>query len=397
MITSPIFRVNAQGIQAPSYAEILEYFQEQAKTIFGSDINLDADTQDGQLIAIFASAINDVNSQAIATYNQFNPNTAVGIGLDSAIKTNGIQRNVATHSTVDLVLIGQAGATINNGVASDSFGNNWLLPSQVIIPVNGQITVTAKAENVGAIEATPGSVTIIKTPTRGWQTVNNLQGAVIGTPVETDEQLRKRQNGSTAMASQSTWEGIVSTIANLEGVKRVSGLRNDTNETSNDGIPPHSVAIVVEGGSSQEISKAIFLKKGEGVSTYGSTLSEYTDTFGIKNKVSFTRPVSVPIYVTVSIKITPSYVSAVGNEVKQRIADYINSLDISKDVVITRVLAEAIMSGNGVDTSYQLESITIGKSESGQATATIPIAWNQYASCSLENVKIEVSDESVGE
>ena len=124
MITSPIFRVNAQGIQAPSYAEIFEYFQEQAKTIFGSDINLDADTQDGQLIAIFASAINDVNSQAIATYNQFNPNTAVGVGLDSAIKTNGIQRNVATHSTVDLVLIGQAGATINNGVASDSFGNN---------------------------------------------------------------------------------------------------------------------------------------------------------------------------------------------------------------------------------------------------------------------------------
>ena len=262
MITSPIFRVNAQGIHAPSYAEILEYFTAQAKTIFGSDINLDADTQDGQLLAIFASAINDVNSQAIATYNQFNPNTAVGVGLDSAVKTNGIKRNVATHSTVDLVIVGQAGTTINNGVVSDSFGNNWLLPTQVIIPNNGQITVTAKSENVGVVDALPNSITTIKTPTRGWQTVTNPQTAVSGVPVETDESLRKRQNASTAMASQSVWEGILSTVANLDGVTQVSGIRNDSNETSSDGIPPHSIAVVVEGGDAQGIAKAIFFKEG---------------------------------------------------------------------------------------------------------------------------------------
>ena len=397
MITSPIFRVNAQGIQAPSYAEILEYFQEQAKTIFGSDINLDADTQDGQLIAIFASAINDVNSQAIATYNQFNPNTAVGVGLDSAIKTNGIQRNVATHSTVDLVLIGQAGATINNGVASDSFGNNWLLPAQVVIPSSGQVTVTAKAEKVGAIEASENSITTIETPTRGWQSVKNPAVAVVGVPVETDAQLRQRQNKSTAMASQSVWEGVISTVANLSGVKQVNGIRNDSTKTSAEGVPAHSIAIVVDGGNAQDIARAVFLKKGEGVGTYGSTSGTYTDSFGIKNTVNFSRPTQVPIFAKVRIKASPIYLNANGEEVKQRIVDYINSLAIGKDVVITRVLAEAIMNGGVVDTEYQVENITIGKSASSQATATISIAWNQYATCSLENVVIEVSDESVNE
>ena len=397
MITSPIFRVNAQGIQAPSYAEILEYFQEQAKTIFGSDINLDADTQDGQLIAIFASAINDVNSQAIATYNQFNPNTAVGVGLDSAIKTNGIQRNVATHSTVDLVLVGQAGTTINNGVASDSFGNNWLLPAQVVIPSSGQITVTAKAEKVGAIEASENSVTTIETPTRGWQSVKNPAVAVVGVPVETDAQLRQRQNKSTAMASQSVWEGVISTVANLSGVKQVNGIRNDTTKASTEGVPAHSIALVVDGGNAQDIAQAIFLKKGEGVGTYGSTSGTYTDSFGIKNTVNFSRPTQVPIYAKVRIKASPIYLNANGEEVKQRIVGYINSLAIGKDVVITRVLAEAIMNGGVVDTEYQVENITIGKSASSQATATISIAWNQYATCSLENVVIEVSDESVNE
>lgn len=398
MITSPIFRVNAQGIHAPSYAEILEYFTAQAKTIFGSDINLDADTQDGQLLAIFASAINDVNSQAIATYNQFNPNTAVGVGLDSAVKTNGIKRNVATHSTVDLVIVGQAGTTINNGVVSDSFGNNWLLPTQVIIPNNGQITVTAKSENVGVADALPNSITTIQTPTRGWQTVTNPQSAVVGVPVETDANLRKRQNASTAMASQSVWEGILSTVANLNGVTQVSGIRNDSNKTSSEGVPPHSIAVVVEGGDAQGIAKAIFLKKGEGVGTYGSTSGTYNDSFGIKNTVNFTRPIQKRIYATVKIKASPTYLNVVGEEIKQRIANYVNALSIGKDVVITRVLAEAIMGDGGVvDTSYQLESIKLGTSASNQTTATIPIAWNEDAVCSLENISIEVSDESVNE
>ena len=192
-ISDPVFRVTSDGITAPSYDEILDYFQTQARSIFGSDINLDADTQDGQLIAIFAQAVSDVNAQAIATYNQYNPNTAVGVGLDSAVKTNGITRQSATNSTVDLVLIGQAGTVITNGYATDDNNNNWMLPDQVVIPVSGEITVTATAEEVGDIEASPNTITQIGTPTLGWQSVNNPSSATVGIAIETDSQLRARQ------------------------------------------------------------------------------------------------------------------------------------------------------------------------------------------------------------
>ena len=125
MIYDPVFSVSESGIQAPTYDEILEYFQSQAKAIFGSDINLDADTQDGQLIAIFAAALSDVNAQAISVYNAFNPATAKGIALDSAVKTNGLTRHEASHSTVDLRLVGQAGTIITNGIAIDGNDNRW--------------------------------------------------------------------------------------------------------------------------------------------------------------------------------------------------------------------------------------------------------------------------------
>ena len=138
-IDSPIFVVSASGITAPTYDEILEYFKDKAKSIFGSDINLDADTQDGQLLAIFSAAINDLNAQAISVFNAYNPNTASGVALDCAVKTNGLTRHDASRSQVDLKLVGVAGTVINNGVAIDSSDNRWLLPSTVSIPLSGEV------------------------------------------------------------------------------------------------------------------------------------------------------------------------------------------------------------------------------------------------------------------
>ena len=393
MIESPVFNVTENGIKAPSYAEILEYFKEKAKTIFGQDVDLDADTQDGQLIAIFAQAISDVNAQAIATYNQFNPNTAVGVGLDSAVKTNVIKRQEATNSTVDLVLIGQAGTVINNGIASDDAGTNWLLPEQVVIPVSGEITVTATAEEVGDIEASPNTITQIVTPTLGWQSVNNPNQAVVGVAVETDAQLRTRQARSTELASVSLWEGIIASLLNLEGVTRVSGVKNDEDATSDEGVPGHTVAMIVDGGDVDEIGKTIFLKKGEGVGTFGTTQTTYIDTYGFPNVIKFSRPTIVNVYVTLNITPASTYLSTAADEIKSRIADYINSLAIGEDVNIARVLASAVKDcDTGMDDRFEVSSITMGESSGSQSAASIPIEWNEAAACDVSNITVNLND-----
>ncbi|WP_418955089.1 baseplate J/gp47 family protein [Sutterella wadsworthensis] len=393
-ISDPVFQVTAQGITAPSYAEILEYLQEQARQIFGSDINLAADTQDGQLIAIVAAAISDVNAQAIAVYNSFNPNTAVGVALDSAVKTNGLQRREPTKSTVDLLLVGQAGTVITNGVAIDTFENRWLLPASVVIPTLGQITVTATAEEAGDIAAPAGSITTIGTPTLGWQSVTNTSAATIGVPVETDAELRARQARSTAIASVSLWEGIIGALLDLPGVTRVSGVKNDTDTPTPNGIPGHSIAMIVEGGDAQTIGETIFLKKGEGVGTFGDVSITYLDTYGFPNAVYFSRPDVVQIYCTITITPGAGYLSTVADEIQQRVADYVNSLDIGVSVNIGRVLASAIKDcATGVDTRFDVTGITLGTSSGGQTAASVQIAWDQAAQCSAANVSVELADD----
>ena len=393
MISNPVFTVSENGIQAPSYAEIFEYFQSKAREIFGQDVNIDADTQDGQLISIFALALSDVNAQAIATYNQFNPNTAVGVGLDSAVKTNGISRHTATNSTVDLVLIGQAGTVITNGVATDDNENRWLLPDQVIIPVSGEITVTATAEEVGTIEASPNTITQIGTPTLGWQSVNNPTTATVGVAVETDVELRQRQSRSTELPSVSLWEGIIASLLNLEGVTRVSGVKNDEDATSDEGVPGHTIAMIVDGGDVDEIGKTIFLKKGEGVGTFGTTQTTYIDTYGFPNVIKFSRPTIVNAYVTLTITPSSTYISTVADEIKRRIADYINSLAIGESVNIARVLSSAVKDcTTGVDDRFDVTAIVMGEASGSQTAASIPIEWNEAATCDVENITVNLNE-----
>lgn len=389
-ITDPVFTVSENGITAPSYDEILDYFQSQARSIFGNDLNLDADTQDGQLIAIFAAALHDVNSQAIATYNAYNPKTATGIALDNAVAMNGLKRQEATASQVDLRLIGQAGTVITNGAAIDSFENRWLLPAEVVIPVSGEITVTATAEELGDIEAAANSITRIGTPTLGWQSVTNPNAATVGVAVETDAQLRVRQAQSTALPSISLWEGIISSLLNLPGVIRVSGVKNDTNVEDDNGIPGHTIAMIVDGGQVEEIGRTIFLKKAEGTGTYGDVHTTYIDTYGFPNTVSFSRPKIVKISCKLEIVPAADYLSTVADEIKQRIADYINGLAIGESVNIARVLTAAIMECPGIDDRFSVSAIQLGKNSGKLSSASISIGWNEAASCDLADLTVEV-------
>jgi uncharacterized phage protein gp47/JayE len=386
MISSPIFVVSASGITAPTYDEILEYFKDRARTIFGSDINLDADTQDGQLLAIFAAAINDLNAQAIAVFNSYNPHTASGVALDGAVKTNGLTRLDASKSLVDLKLVGTAGTVITNGVAIDTSDNRWLLPAQVSIPLSGEVVVTAEAQKVGAVSAGAGSITKIGTPTLGWHSVTNPVSAQVGEDVETDAALRVRQALSTMQPTVGLWEGLIGSLAQLDDVHSVAGRHNDTGTTSSDGIPAHSIAIVVAGGNVNDIAETIFKKKSQGVATFGSTSVQYTDSFGNANAIKFSRPSDVKVSVELSVKPTASWLSTVEGEIKERVASYINGLEIGEVVSPARVATIAVRRKDcSFDDAFTLEKLLLNS-----AASSVKIAWNQKAVCSASDVKVTV-------
>ncbi|MDW3684914.1 baseplate J/gp47 family protein [Cupriavidus sp. CV2] len=391
-ITTTAPTIDATGIHAPTYAEVLDFLQVKYRAIYGQDTYLGADSQDGQLLATFASAINDANSAAVAIYNSFSPATAWGAALSSNVKINGIARAVASYSTADLVLVGQAGTTITNGIAKDSNSNLWALPATVIIPPGGSITVTATCKTLGAIEAAAGTISQIGTPTLGWQTVTNPSKATAGAPVEKDAALRQRQTVSTAIPSLTVMEGIVGAVAGVAGVARYRAYENDTGATDANGIPGHSISLVVDGGDAAAIADAIAAKKTPGTGTYGTTSQTVLDIYGRPVTIHFFRPTDAPITVAVSLKALAGYTTAIGEAIQQAVSDYVNAVAIGGGLSGSVEWGDAITAANGVGagTTFKLTGLSLSGPR-GAGTPDVSLLFNEAASCTPANVVLTVT------
>ncbi|UZQ57512.1 baseplate J/gp47 family protein [Enterobacter hormaechei] len=385
--------VTAEGISAPDYQTILDTLTSYFQQIYGSDAYLEPDSKDGQMVALVALAIHDANNTAISVYNCFSPATGYGAGLTSNVKINGIARKGATNSTVDLLLTGTAGTTITNGTVKDTNNVIWRLPASVVIGVDGTVTATATCSNSGAVAALAGTITTINTPTRGWVSVTNPAAATVGAPAETDAELRIRQGQSVALPSITPFEGVDGAIANVAGVTRHKLYENDTGTTNTLGLPPHSIAAIVEGGDATGIAQTIRGKKGQGVSTFGTTTITVPDKYGNPQEISFSRPVDVPVYASIKIDVFAGYTSLIATQMQQAIADYINSLAIGASVVISRIYSPAnlgVVSG-GNSKYYDITELLIGRSTESLAATNISVAFNESASCKPENIVITVN------
>ena len=385
--------VTAEGISAPDYQTVLDTITGYFQQIYGSDAYLEPDSKDGQLVALVALAIHDANNTAISVYRSFSPATALGDALTSNVKINGITRRAATNSTVDLLLTGTVGTTITNGSVRDTNGVVWNLPATVVIGSDGTVVATATCANSGAVAAVAGSVNGINTPTRGWASVTNPLAATVGVAAETDAELRVRQSQSVALASLTPFDAVDGAIANVEGVTRHKLFENDTETTDANGLPEHSISAVVEGGGATEIANTIRSVKGQGVSTYGTTAVVVTDKYGNPYTIRFSRPVDVPVYVSITLKALTGYTSDIGDEMKAAVASYINSLAIGDGVLLSRVYSPAnlgVVSG-GNARYYDIMELLIGRSAESVAAANVTVVYDEAVSCSVENIEITVT------
>ncbi len=382
--------ISTGGISAPTYADILASLQASFQSIYGSDVYLGPDSQDGQFLAIFAKAIYDANMSLVATYNSFSPATAQGVGLSSMVKINGLVRNTATSSQVPLTLTGVAGTVINNGQVADTNSNVWNLPASVTIGVSGSVATTGTAVTVGAVSASVGSVTTIRTPTLGWQSVTNPTAATPGEPVETDVALRARQALSVALPSRTVLDGCIAALETLPGVLGLSVIDNSTNATDSNGVPAHSVAFVVDGGDTNSIATTIFNKKGPGAGTYGTTTVTVTDSFGVATAIKFYRPTVKTITVNLTLKALAGFVTPTGDLVKQAISDYINALSIGEDVLLTKLYLPANLFGGTYSNTFEVTALTIAISPGSPAGSDLVIAFDEVANCQLANINLTV-------
>jgi len=385
----PLATLDATGLHLPDYPAVLEHIQTAMRAIYGEDLYLEADSQDGQLAAVFAEALYDAFMLAGAVYNSYSPSSAQGVSLSRQVALNGIRRAVATTSTVTLRLVGAVGTVLTGAVAQDSLQQSWLIPSGTTIPLSGEILVTATAEAAGDVRAAAGDIATIATPTLGWHSVTNPEPATPGAPTEKDAVLRRRQAVSTARPSRTVLDGIVGAVAEIPGVTRVKAYENDTSEADANGIPPHSISLVVEGGDTAAIAAAVAAKKTPGSGTHGDTSATVRDKYGSPSTIRFWRPATVAIGAAIRIRPLAGYLAATGNAVAATVAQAIDGQDIGEDVLVSK-LYTPINAADGEARTFDVLEILLSVDGGEPAAANAPIAYNAVASCSADDVTVEV-------
>lgn len=382
--------IDEAGLHISSYTDIRDSLLEEMRAIYGNDIYLDNDSQDYQMISAFALMAYDVQQALLLAYNNISPATATGAGLDRVVALNGIRRAAASYSTCLVKLTGTAGTIVNNGIVQDSRGIQWRLPESVTIGNDGTATALATCTTIGRITAATGDINTIVTPTRGWTSITNDAPAVAGVNQETDSALRAKQRISTANPSNTVFEGTIGAVANVPGVIRYAAYENDT-DIERDGLPPHSITMVVDGGTDQDVAQAIYLHKTPGCYTNGDVEVNVSGSL-TDIPIRFYRPHYADVAVKVSIKPLTGYTDATASQIKANIYNYINGLAIGETLYTPNLNAPILSALNGQPSFYVtgLEASKKSEGAGGEPAEVITIAQIEAAQIAMEDITIEV-------
>lgn len=278
----------------------------------------------------------------------------------------------------------QAGASASSGTGPSGTGTSiadgtclwrYLGEGAAAVDVPALCTVT------GPSPAVAGSLTGIETPVSGWRSATNVQDAVLGRNVETDAELRIRRRQELRGLGNASVDAIRERLLDaslVPGVTAANVFENDTDDVNSDGMPPHSVEALVEGGDDQAIRDTILSAKAAGIRAYGTVTGTAADAAGNLIPIAFTRPTIFTIYFSATVQLTPDAPgddAQVQAQLNAALLAYGDALPAGRDVVLTK----AVGALTAIPWVFDVVTPLIGTTSGSLSTSNIPVTTRQRA------------------
>jgi len=286
-----------------------------------------------------------------------------------------------------------SGGPTGTGTAITDSGCTW----RYVATATAAVVVPFESESYGQIVGAAGDLTTIETAQSGWSSCTNPLDADQGRSIETDAQARVRANAELRATGNAALDAILSDVANVSGVDRVICFKNDDDATDVDGVPPHSVEVLVRGGTDADVAAALLGTVAAGIRTYGTTTVSVIDSEGDTQTIMFTRPSVVNIYLEYDLSIDSTIYPSDGDaQVKQAVVDFSEGLivggvqfdygylDIGDDVEpdLLRTPPKQI---SGVK---KVSAIRLGISASPVGTTAVSITGRQVADLDTSRILV---------
>ena len=352
------------GIIVPDDSSVLLGIQKKFQEIFGTDIDLSAETPVGRLIEAFAVVVKTTLGVTAQTANQFNVNEATGVYLDAIAQIYDLKRIAGTKTKItircylsdsnqpisiragSLVMCTATGAVFS--IDSTLYSENYETDSQG----RKYVTGTATATVTGPVLAPIGSVNSIQTAIMGWTGVTNTAPTYIGTDLETDEAFRQRIIASRPIGIGFN-DHLVSALNRLDGVYSNCVLENNTGTAmvkKDVPIPPHSIFVGIDCIETNDLLHEIALEisraKPIGVGMVDTGVSnlepitvpiEYGYNNQLSQTVSFYKAQRTAIILEVSYSLGNYTGDNIEEDVNNAAIEYVSSIGVGGTIYGTMV------------------------------------------------------------
>lgn len=415
-------KITDQGITGSSLNDYLADLKTRTLAI-DPDWNLDPDAPDGQKLGIDAEMLANLDEGIVAAYRAKDPDSATGEALRNIGKISGVAIRDATYSVAPVTITGTAGLVLpaNSQIRSRIDNTLWLTTAAIVVGVSQTASGFATCVTPGRVLAAAGELTVIGTPYPGWASVTNAAAAP-GEDAESDVDFRARRNKSVSLPGSNMKDNMQAAVANVAGVTDVRILENSSDDPVDpDGIPYTAIALIVNGGSDQDIGLAMYSKYNPGTPMY-PRYSTKTDTWvdppgasGVKVKIvspstgntetmTFQRAVALPIYVDVVVQRKGNLPSDIEQRIKDAIVEdstrklFANDevtgfnqggYDIGEIVPVGRLYTPVNKVLGQYGDSY-ITTLTIGRSAGSQGVTPIQPGIAELATFDPDNITVSV-------
>lgn len=299
--------LDANGLQTKTREEMLTELETAFEAIYGSDINLDPDSPDGQQINILLQGYLDVLDLITQVYSTFDPDNAIGVTLDQRVAINGIQRLGGSSTVTNISIVTSAPCNLYGldqsvepvYTVQDNAGTQWQLITTQNISGAGTTVAAFQAAIPGETLTVPNTITTPVTIVLGVTSVNNpTTYTTLGVNEETDAELKLRRGKSVSLSSQGYLAGLLAQLENTDGVSSAFVYENNTDATDGDGVPAHSIWVIVAGTATDEdIANAIYRKRNAGCGMFGSETYFVDQVDGSQFQINWDNVISETLFI----------------------------------------------------------------------------------------------------
>lgn len=391
-----------QGFVANTLSYYKSAIQQVFVDAFGEGFDLSDSLPQGVLIQRLAELFYGMDMDGVEAFSRLNLNTMGGLFLDIVGNLRGIHRVLGQPQTGVITVSCNSGTftpfTMQEGTVFTvtQTGDKFVTTRVHTFSADTETLEVAYSENGNSSAIVGNTMTV-----EGYPQIQNIEIISLfdGTENESDIEYRGRLQREYP-AAVGTIEWVNNLLRALPSVKAVGCMYNDTSSTDGNSIPAYCTEWMVAPSAEvtpealdvfkTAVAETILDNKVPGAPTYGNTTVSVQDVFGTTKAVNFTVATEIPIEIEVSVT-TPEATGVFDlggiDEVKKAVVDYVNGLDIGKDVSFSRCIAP-FASDKGFDIS-EFKMRVIGD-DSWSVNQNLIIEPRQYASLAIGNISVEI-------